>query len=300
MALVAAGLLLLIAVGVYYGYRANAYSQLDELNFSIEEPTRPPLAADASAKDVTPSGPARQPIEDVPLMSTASNIGAEGPPYSPPRSSSPPEESVRPVFPESSFASAYPGILTHPKYWGQPLWAGTDPYSYEAVGLPDGFLPVSRSGLPNIGSAIARRIRVPLIGVDSLVSELRLLDLGDSRAYETPDKVVGHIPETSNPGEGGNGWFFGHLESPLRGEGSVFRKLPQIPDLLRDGDPVYVTIESDDGEFLYQVTETRVVHQDDLRLYDSEDASITLVSCVPRLVYDHRLLVTAELVAFKS
>ena len=37
-----------------------------------------------------------------------------------------------------------------------------------------------------------------------------------------------------------------------------------------------------------------------LRLYDSDNSSITLVACVPRLVYDNRLLVTAELVGVKS
>ena len=110
---------------------------------------------------------------------------------------------------------------------------------------------------------------------------------------------MGHIPETPNPGEGGNGWFFGHLESPFKGEGSVFRRLPEVPELLRNGDPVYVRLEREDIEFLYQVTATQVVHQSELRLYGSREATITLVSCVPRLVYDHRLLVTAKLVGVK-
>ena len=57
-----------------------------------------------------------------------------------------------------------------------------------------------------------------------------------------------------------------------------------------------VRCRADAGTHLYQVTETAVVHQDDLHLYGSDEATITLVSCVPRLVYDHRLLVTAKLV----
>ena len=141
---------------------------------------------------------------------------------------------------------------------------------------------------------------IPLIGVDSGIEELEVLDLGDNRAYETPDNVVGHIPSTSNPGELGSGWFFGHLESPLRGEGDVFVGLPRIPDLLRAGDPVYITLKTPDGDFLYQVTDTRKVHEDDLRLFDEDGSSIVLVSCVPRLVYDHRLLVIAKLIGVKS
>ena len=147
---------------------------------------------------------------------------------------------------------------------------------------------------------VARRISIPSIGLESGVEELQILDLGDSLSYETPKNTVGHIPETSNPCQLGNGWFFGHLESPVRGEGNVFQHLPDIPKLLQNGDPVYITIETDEGAFLYQATKTVQVHEDDLRLHDTSNASITLVACVPRLVYDHRLLVTAELVGVKN
>ena len=139
-----------------------------------------------------------------------------------------------------------------------------------------------------------------MIDVDSTVDELAIIDLGDSRAYETPKNTGGHIPETVNPGQLGNGWFFGHLESPIKGEGNVFFNLPKIPGHLKNGDPVYISLMTDSGEYLYQVSATQVVHADDLALYDSDQATITLVSCVPRLVYDHRLLVTAKLVGVKS
>ena len=69
---------------------------------------------------------------------------------------------------------------------------------------------------------------------------------------------------------------------------------------MNSGDPVYVSLINENGdEFLYQITATEVVHQDDLSLYQTEDATITLVSCVPRLVYDRRLLVTGKLVGVK-
>ena len=201
----------------------------------------------------------------------------------------------------AGYASVYPGAQIHPKYWDSPLWVGTDPYAYQGDDFPDGYVRLPASYVPALAGASARaqRIRIPVIGVDSAITELQIVDLGESRAYETPKNVVGHIPETSNPGEAGAGWFFGHLESPIRGEGDVFRRLPKIPEHLKNGDPVYVSIASEDGEYLYQVISTRVVPQDELALYSSDGATITLVSCVPRLVYDHRLLVSAKLVGIK-
>ena len=84
------------------------------------------------------------------------------------------------------------------------------------------------------------------------------------------------------------------------GEGNVFQRLPDIPKILKDGDPVYVSLLNDDGdEFLYQVTETEVVYKDDLELYQTEDSTVTLVACVPRLIYDHRILVTGKLVGIR-
>jgi LPXTG-site transpeptidase (sortase) family protein len=111
--------------------------------------------------------------------------------------------------------------------------------------------------------------------------------------------VVGHIPETANPGEKGSGWYFGHLESPIRGEGSVFYDLPKIPSLLRQGEKVYIIVENGEDSFLYQVTETKVVPEDQLKLYDLKEPTVILVTCVPRLIYDHRLVVTAKLVGKK-
>ena len=201
-----------------------------------------------------------------------------------------------------AYNAIYPGYQIHPKYWDKPLSAGADPYAYGAVLRPDGYVSIDSSqGMPRGSAPDASQIRIPSIGVDSVVSNLAIIDIGDSRQYETPKHVVGRIPETSNPGELGNTWLFGHLESPIRGEGNVFQKLPQIPALVNSGDPVYVSLLNEDGdEFLYQITETEVVHQDELQLYQTEESTITLVSCVPRLVYDHRLLVIGKLVGVKK
>ena len=209
-----------------------------------------------------------------------------------------------PPLPPASFAALYPATRIHPKFWAQPLWASPEPYLYAAAdgdgaGLPAGFRAASARGdaLARGEGALTTRIAIPLIGVDSAISELAILDVGNSREYETPKNLVGHIPQSPNPGELGNAWYFGHLESPIKGEGSVFKRLPEIPDLLRDGDDVFVELDAEDGRtYLYKVSRTEVMHQDELRLYDADSAQLTLVACVPRLVYDHRIVVTAELV----
>ena len=113
--------------------------------------------------------------------------------------------------------------------------------------------------------------------------------------------TVVHIPNTPNPGEAGTAYLFGHLQSPIRGEGSIFRNLIKIPDMLRNGEDVYVVIQNEeDREFLYLVSQTRSIPQEEFTLQSSSDATITLVACVPAYIYDHRLLVIAKLVGVKG
>ncbi len=199
-----------------------------------------------------------------------------------------------------SFATSYPGAEVHPKYWDDPLWAGSD--RLEVYLLPEGFAAVSYKAddYEWLGAAPARRMVIADIGVDAIVNGLRIIDLGDSQAYETPKNIVGHIPSTANPGEYSNGWYFGHLQSPIRGEGNVFRSLPKLSQLIRDGDPIFVTLYSADGAYLYQVVKGEVVHPSELELTYTKDAEITLVTCYPPLVYDHRYVVTARLVGVNN
>ena len=147
-------------------------------------------------------------------------------------------------------------------------------------------------------TSAASRMHIPAIGVESGVRDLRVIFNGQSAAWETPDNIVGHIPTTARPGAAGQGWYFGHLDSPVRGEGNVFRYLPKIPDLTKSG-PIYIFLETASHSYAYQVYKTEVVHQSRLEVSDSGQQDITLVTCVPRFYYDHRLLVTAALVGVK-
>ena len=64
----------------------------------------------------------------------------------------------------------------------------------------------------------------------------------------------------------------------------------------RAGDSFYIFLESDDRKFVYRIYRTEIIHRDELALTDSGQRDITLVTCYPRFIYDHRLLVTAALV----
>ena len=192
----------------------------------------------------------------------------------------------------------FPGEMLHPVFWAKPMeaeagYAPVNPSVPEFVAVPPG-QGAARHSLP-----VPVRITIPAINLDSEVISLRILDLGNSLEYETPKNVVGHIPETANAGEDGTAWFFGHLESPIQGEGNVFADLPKIPDLLRDG-PVYAEVENGEYTFLYRLTSSRVVPEESLIVYDQGAPSISLVTCVPRFLYDHRLVVTGELEGVKE
>ena len=253
------GILLLAAVGAYYGYAAKARSNLDTLQVAVELPPSPP-----------PGQPFILPPRVVPSFSSAA----------------------------ISDTTLYPGEFLSIDSW-------TSPRAYEPLPLREQTLleefitidPVEHASLGPF--APANRMIIPAIGIDSPVTELSILDLGNSRTYETPKNVVGHIPESGNAGENRSSWFFGHTESPLRGEGSVFFTLKSVPERLKNGESIYIITDNGIERFLYRVTGTRVVHRDNMRLTESNGANIHLVSCVPRLVYDYRLIVTGELIAMR-
>ena len=147
------------------------------------------------------------------------------------------------------------------------------------------------------GISKLNKIYIPSISVDSPLEGLEIKDVGNSKEYETPDKIVGYIPSTIQSDKK-NIWFFGHLESPLHREGSVFNKLPEIPDLLRAGEDVFVYFDDEFFMYKYKVISSLVIHEHELNLYDSDRYSLTLVTCVPKWVYDHRLVLTAELYSY--
>lgn len=197
-----------------------------------------------------------------------------------------------------TFSAIYPGGNMNPRYWSEPHWAGNLPFGGPTI--PDGFVPVDASDMAqaSISGERALRMRIPSIDLDASVLELEILDLGDSREWSTPDKVVGHIPTTAHPGELANGWYFGHLDDFLSNEGDIFRRLPEISAMIKD-DPVDIFLTTSDAEYMYRVTNTRQMHRDELYLAKSDNSQVSLVTCWPFKVYDQRIVVSAVLIAVK-
>ncbi len=319
------GAMLLATSGAYYGYTAKAQANLDSLNATLPES----VTGTAGASNQQSAFPSQQVIDQgsvetvlVPApheeLSRETSLDRTAPAPSPstertpgqaagvgsplPVASAPARQAASPswVYPASAIGSQqlFPGESLQASFWSDPL--SYESASYREWVLLQGFASVDLSEGLTLGSAApATRLVVPSIDVDSGVKELAILDLGGSRAYETPNNVVGHIPETADAGEAGSSWFFGHTESPILGEGSVFFNLSKIPGKLQNGEDVFVITDNGEHQFLYRITSSKVVHQRDMRLYDTGLATIHLVSCVPRLVYDHRLIVSGELIGKK-
>ncbi len=295
------GVALLATGGAYYGYAARAGADLDNLNVSVPGvlADRPSAALeDAGQGSLTAPGSGAGAELGGPETASAALLAASKDGRAPALEGS---AMLLPAISAAAIRSQrlYPGESLEAASWSNPL--GYEPPSYREQLLLQGFTPVEFGlAVPGDRLSAAGRIIVPSIGVDSAVSELAILDPSGSRAYETPSNVVGHIPETANAGEAGSSWFFGHTESPTLGEGSVFFDLRKIPGKLRDGEEVFIVTDNGQEQYLYRATSTQVMPQDDMKLYDTGRATIHLVSCVPRLVYDHRLVVTGELIAWKS
>ena len=263
------GVALIVASSWYFYSRMRSGSDADKFSYSIPEES----LGDHLGRSI--SAVAKVPAESkapIPLTQRRANAG--------------------------QFANIYPGALLNPKYWSQPEWAGSDPYGGPTI--PDEFVPILSTDIfqnfnPNSKATV---IRIPSINVDATVIDLGIIDVANERSYETPDNTVGHIPETPDPGQQGKGWFFGHLESFTTGEGNIFRHLPEVADLIKE-DPVDIYLQTNDAEFIYRVTTTSQMHEEDLHLTTSNDAQITLVTCWPPRIYDQRIIVNATLIAYR-
>ena len=340
LALLGVGLLLLLGSGTYYVYGVKAKADLDELSYSAERPAaaidgEQPSTSAASSEAQRQAG--ALPIGAVARLeggTTPSGATAAGTSAAPQDARLEEQDALATVAKTSDGggvqdteqsvddgaktgdASAVVAVAVGPKETSEQIPLKTDELdpvrqqkapagsfvygplaelqAEAALYSPPGsFDLLGRPGPPT-------QIRIPALSVDSGVNQLEVVRLSDSYAWQTPDRIVGHIPTTASPGEQGQGWYFGHLESPIRGEGNVFASLPGITTYLDAGQTVYVFVDDADRQYVYEVYKVEVVHQDDLKVTDSGNQDITLVTCVPRFYYDHRLLVTAALVGVRE
>lgn len=320
-ALIAVGVVLLTLVGGYYLYGIRAKADIDDYTSVRPRPVpkapAQPLPAAAAIVPSSPTSTARsapRPADPAPAPAAASVEPVPTPTVE--------AASVAPT-PASDASNERTGSVGLARTLGTGVTPTPAEQAPVATPAPDyaaiiegdlqgvieasraealKYSPVSPSELPGGSALPAVRIRVPVVGIDSDVKELEVIDDGDSRAWETPKYIVGHIPTTGLPGESGQGWYFGHLESPISGEGNVFGRLPDLAELFtsREESPFYVFLESEKLKYAYQIYRTEIIHSDDFILQDSGQSDITLVTCYPRLTYDYRLLVTAALVGVRE
>ena len=114
--------------------------------------------------------------------------------------------------------------------------------------------------------------------------------------YEgTDDKVllngVGHIGDTSLPKQNDNyhSFFAGHTGIMAK---NLFDDLPK----LEMGDKFQITIYEQD--FYYEICDIQKVSRDDIDKikFDDDGEYVTLVTCTPKYINSHRLLVTGKYV----
>lgn len=162
---------------------------------------------------------------------------------------------------------------------------------------PPIFLPAAPAEeFPPRRTSPATHIWIPSIGVDARIVELgTTYDEKGELVWETPKHAVGHHLGTANPGEVGNVVLSGHISSPIRREGNVFSRLPQLK--LGEG----VLLETSEGIHTYRVVSRRVVEPSEVSVMEpTATPLLTLITCYPDWVYSHRLVLVAEPVEFRA
>ncbi|MDO5572833.1 MAG: class D sortase [bacterium] len=100
--------------------------------------------------------------------------------------------------------------------------------------------------------------------------------------------ALGHMEETALPGQTGNCAIAGHRNYVF---GRFFNRL----DEMEPGDTV--EIETLDGTYTYEVTESFVVEPEDVSVLsqDASQSELTLITCTPLFVGSHRLIIRGVL-----
>ena len=141
------------------------------------------------------------------------------------------------------------------------------------------------------------RIIIPAINLDSRIVDLHLVPEGLQSRWQTANKAVGFHVGSATPGEIGNTVMSGHVNSPIRGEGDIFRRLDNIAPLLRLGQIVDIVLEAGDTRYLYRATDTTVLLPKDVAVFrPTDEPTLSLVTCAPATTYSHRFIVNAVLI----
>jgi len=221
------GAILLATSGAYYGYAAKAHADLDSLNVTLPKTNAKisvgpgsqgsltetqidqgqegvyPLSTPVQSDGQSSSQAVAQAVEGTGTWTDGGSTEGSGAPKVTVGGASgdPGEDSVSAsgssnpllVMPFSAISNQqlFPGESLQASFWSNPL--SYESASYRERILLQGFNAVDLNQGLALGSGDpATRLIIPSIEVDSGVDELAILDLGGSRAYETPANTVGN------------------------------------------------------------------------------------------------------------
>jgi len=132
--------------------------------------------------------------------------------------------------------------------------------------------------IPTPGPQSARQMQIPKISLNAPIV------MGDN--WEQLKKGIGQHLNTASPGQNGNMVVSAHNDI----FGELFRDL----DKLEPGDEVIVITQ--DRSYTYIVTGTQIVNPTDVQVMDqTENATLTMISCYPYRKDNKRIVVTAVL-----
>jgi sortase A len=148
--------------------------------------------------------------------------------------------------------------------------------------IPEHLRPLVQSlaslPLPTPGPEQAIRIQIPAIRVDAPVVQ------GDG--WEQLKKGVAQHTGTTNPGKPGNMVLSAHNDI----FGEIFRDL----DKLKSGDQV--VLFTNQRSYVYVIVDNKIVEPTFVEaMASTSQPTVTLISCYPYMVDDHRIIITARL-----
>jgi sortase A len=149
-------------------------------------------------------------------------------------------------------------------------------------------LPAIISNPDDNGSSKPSERKIPeLIGILKIPKLDLKVAIGEGSDNDSMRYTVGHFTQTAKPGRQGNFAVIGHRSYRY---GQFFNRLDEI----KEGD--LIVVESAKHTYTYKVTEAFVVKPEDTWVLDeTNNATITLITCTPIRIATHRLIIRGEL-----
>lgn len=157
-----------------------------------------------------------------------------------------------------------------------------------AVAQPEPFVPATQRDLLMRPEG-ATRVVVPAVGIDASVEPVGYTYQNGRLDYDVPLHEAGHYVGSADPGDPGNVVIAGHVAT--RSGIGIFEKLPDV----KAGD--IVEVYRGGQVYRYSVVEIRIVAPDATNVMtQTQDATLTLITCFPTQNFQHRLVVIGKLV----